>query len=125
MDKKYALSAFGYLLIGLALGIYMAASENHSQLVTHAHIMLLGFVVSFIYAVCCKIWIKKISKIIHIQFYLHQIGSVTLLVSLFLLYGNFISGGMIGPIAGVASLMIFAGAIIMKYEMIKAFKKQE
>ena len=46
MDRKYVLTGLGYALLGLLLGIHMAATKNHGQLVTHAHIMLLGFVVS-------------------------------------------------------------------------------
>ena len=49
MDKKYITTALGYAIIGMMLGIYMAASKDHGHMVTHAHIMMIGFVVSFIY----------------------------------------------------------------------------
>ena len=122
MDKKYLLSAFGYLILGLAMGIYMAASKNHSQLVTHAHIMLLGFVVSFIYAVCFKVWLGGTNKVLNIQYYLHQIGTAVLLISLFLMYGNFVSEKVLGPILGLASVAVFVAAVIMKIQIIKIGK---
>ncbi len=46
MHRQYVITALGYGLLGLLLGIYMAHSQNHLQHVTHAHIMLIGFVVS-------------------------------------------------------------------------------
>lgn len=123
MDKKYVLSAFGYLMLGLVLGIYMASSKNHGQLVTHAHIMLLGFVVSFIYGVCFKIWLKEPSRLISIQFYLHQFGSVALLLSLFLMFGGFVSESVLGPILGISSIVVLSAAVLMKVLLIRAFKK--
>ncbi|MCW8870508.1 MAG: TonB-dependent receptor, partial [Proteobacteria bacterium] len=89
MEKKYILSSFIYGLLGLVLGIYMAATKNHGQMVTHAHVMLLGFVVSFIYGVSFKLWIKNTSsKLAVLQFTLHQVGTLGLLTGLFLLYGQ-------------------------------------
>ena len=48
MDRRFVLTAFGDAILGLALGIYMAASKNHGQHVTHAHFMLIG-VFAFFY----------------------------------------------------------------------------
>ena len=50
MERHYVLSALGYGLLGLVLGLYMSASGQHQQLVTHAHIMLVGFLLGFAYA---------------------------------------------------------------------------
>ena len=46
MERHYVLSALGYGLLGLVLGLYMSASGQHQQLVTHAHIMLVGFLLA-------------------------------------------------------------------------------
>jgi hypothetical protein len=45
-DKKYLVWALGYIAIGMCLGIFMAATQKHGQLPTHAHINLIGFVLS-------------------------------------------------------------------------------
>ncbi|MSP52002.1 MAG: hypothetical protein EXQ91_06375 [Alphaproteobacteria bacterium] len=37
-------SAIVYSTIGLLLGIHMAICENHAQMPTHAHTMLIGWV---------------------------------------------------------------------------------
>ena len=119
MDRKYLLMAFGYAMVGLMLGIYMAHAKNHTQLVTHAHIMLLGFVMSFIYAVCYKVWLGEPTKLAKVQFMLHSVGSLVLLVALFLMFGHYASEQVLGPLLGIASVAVLAGVIIMKIQLIK------
>lgn len=114
MDRKYILTSLSYAVIGLSLGIYMAASQNHEQHVTHAHIMLVGFVVSFIYALLHKLWLNDIqSRLVNIQFYLHQAGSFVLFIGLFLLYGEFTALESIEPVLAFASILVFIGMITM------------
>lgn len=123
MEKKYLMVSFGYGIIGLLLGIYMAVSENHGQLVTHAHIMLVGFVISFIYAVCYKIWVtNQNSATPKIQYYLHLVGSILLLVSLFLLYGHFLSENILGPVLGIGAISVLAAMILMKILIVKSLR---
>ena len=45
-NRKLLLWALSYTVAGMALGIVMAASHDHAQPVTHAHALLVGFVVS-------------------------------------------------------------------------------
>lgn len=114
MDRKFIVTALIYAILGLALGIHMAMTQNHSQHVTHAHIMLLGFVVSFIYALCHKLWLDNSRNMMAvIQYYVHQVGIIVLLVGLFLLYGNHIREELIGPVLGAASLLVLVGMILM------------
>lgn len=123
MDRKYVITALGYAILGLALGIYMAASKNHGQLVTHAHIMLLGFVVSFIYALCHKLWLNNTTtRLAVIQYYLHQAGTAVLLVSLFLLYGRFADPEKLDPILAFSSIVVLISLIMMKILFIRSGK---
>ncbi len=123
MDKKYLMTAFGYAILGMLLGIYMAASKNHIQHVTHAHILLIGFVVTFAYAVCYKLWLSgPIGRLGQIQFYCHQLGTLVIVICLFLLYGRHVSDAILGPILGVASIAVLAGVVLMKVKLIKAEK---
>ncbi|MDO3386121.1 TonB-dependent receptor [Gilvimarinus sp. SDUM040013] len=123
MDKKYLIMSFGYGLLGLVLGIYMAASKNHTQLVTHAHIMLLGFVVSFIYAGCYKMWVVDIQlRLAKVQYYCHAVGSLILLVGLFLMYQQWAAEKVLGPVLGVSSIVVFIAMVLMKIQLIQEFK---
>lgn len=123
MDRKFVLTAFGYAIVGLALGIYMASSKDHGQLVTHAHIMLLGFVVSFVYGLCHKLWLGNTTSALAVaQYYIHQAGSLVLFVGLFLLYGGFAADAAIGPVLGVASVAVFVGMVLMQVLFLKAVR---
>lgn len=124
MDRKFVLTALGYAIIGLALGIHMAMSKNHGQLVTHAHIMLLGFVVSFVYGLCHKLWLSNTTKMLAVlQYYIHQVGALVLLVGLFLLYGNWVDAGVLDPILGIASILVLVGVVLMKVLFIQATRR--
>lgn len=123
MDRKFLMTAFGYGIIGLALGIYMGISENHGQLVTHAHIMLLGFLVSFVYAVCYKLWlIEQPGAMRTAQYWTHQVGTLGLTIGLFLLYGAHVGPQQIGPVLGIFSITAFIGLLLMQVMLAKAGK---
>lgn len=123
MDRKFILTALGYAILGLALGIFMAATKDHGHLVTHAHIMLIGFVVSFIYGVCHKLWLNNIeSKLSLMQFYIHQIGTVGAVIGLFLFYGKFVALETIDPVLAISSIFILIAMVLMKILFIKATK---
>jgi len=128
VEKKYILSSFIYGLLGLVLGIYMAATKNHGQMVTHAHVMLLGFVVSFIYGVSFKLWIKNTSsKLAVLQFTLHQVGTLGLLTGLFLLYGQQIVAEKLTVLLSSSSIVVLIAMILMLIQFVseKEFLKSK
>src|SRR5690606_40908640 len=113
MDRKFVLCSLGYAIVGLVLGIVMAASKDHGKLVSHAHIMLVGFVVSFIYGLCHKLWLNNISSGLAVaQFYIHQFGAALMSLGLFLLYGNYVAAELIDPVLAVSSLAVLIGMIL-------------
>jgi len=121
VDRKFIMTAFGYAILGLMLGIFMAASKDHGQFVTHAHIMLLGFVVSFIYALCHKLWLNNTtSRLAVAQYYIHLVASFVLFVGLFLLYGRFVEMEKIDPVLAGASITAFIRLILMFVLLVKA-----
>lgn len=125
MDKKYVMTGLGYAILGMVLGIYMAASHNHGQLVTHAHILLLGFLTSFVYAVCHKLWLNEAKgALMKVQFLTHQLGTALMVLGLFLMYGQFASEAVLGPVLGVASISVLIGMVLMKVLFIKTGKEK-
>jgi hypothetical protein len=120
-DRKYLLWALAYVAVGMGLGIFMAASHNHGQHITHAHILLVGFVVSLIYAVIHKLWLtQKPSRLARIQFIVHQAGAVTMFSGLLLLYGNVYSEAQLDPVLASASIAVFTAALLMAFMVLKA-----
>jgi hypothetical protein len=120
LDRKYLVWALSYAVIGLALGIYMAKSQNHRELVTHAHILLVGFLISFIYGIIHKLWLDKPSRgIANTQFVLHQVAAITLSLGLFLVYGGIYPESVLGPILGVAATVVLLSMLMMLYMVIR------
>ncbi len=120
MDKKYIIIALSYALVGLILGSVMAATKNHGQMVTHAHIMLLGFVTTFSYGLCYKLWITNSStKVAKSQFVLHQLGTILMLSGLYMMYGNLIENHKIEALMGISSVAVILGLILMIYQLIQ------
>ncbi len=124
MDRKYVLTALGYGVLGMALGVYMGISQNHAQHVTHAHILLLGMVVSFIYAIIHKLWITDgTTTLSRVQYYCHQVGILVMFIGLFCFYQGLLPGEKIGPVLSLASVVVFAGVVLMKVLFIKSTRK--
>ena len=119
-DRKYLVWALAYAAIGMCLGIFMAASHNHAERVTHAHILLIGFVLSFGYGIMHKLWLGQPNPVIaQIQFILHQAGAMTISIGLFLLYGNIVPEAQLDPILGIASVTVLVGALLMVYMVLR------
>lgn len=120
-DRKYLVWALGYVAIGMCLGIFMAASQNHTQHPTHAHINLVGFVLSLSYGIIHKLWLGQPNPVIaKTQFIVHQAGAVTMLISLFLLYGNIAPEAQLAPILAIAAITVLGGVVLMFYMVLKA-----
>lgn len=114
LDKRYLVCALLYAAVGMGLGIVMSASHNHAQFVTHAHVMLVGFVVSLLYAIIHKLWLTGgIAGLARAQFYAHQAGAATMIVGLYLLYGGKVSEARLEPALAAASIAVLCGALLM------------
>lgn len=120
-DKKYLVWSLAYVAAGMALGIFMAASHDHAQHVTHAHILLVGFVVSFIYAVIHKLWLgEQTSLLARVQLIAHQAGALTMFSGLFLLYGSIVAPESIEPVLALSSIAVLTAALLMIFMTLKS-----
>ena len=119
IDRKFLLCSLAYAVFGMGVGIYMAASKNHTELVAHAHILLVGFLVSFVYGLIHKLWVStEIRSIANVQFYLHQLSALVMLAGLLLFYGGLFRE-VLDPILAVSSLGVLGGALLMIYLAIR------
>ncbi|QSX36611.1 TonB-dependent receptor [Shewanella sedimentimangrovi] len=120
MDRAFIITGLVYAILGMCLGIVMAASNDHGQLVTHAHIMLAGFVVSFLYGLCHKLWLNNLCNLLaKVQFGAHQAGMVLMAVGLFLLYGKYVAPETIEPVLILSSLLVLTGMVLMAVMFIR------
>jgi len=121
LDRGFLIWALGYAAVGIALGLYMAASHNHGELVTHAHILLIGFVLSLVYGIIHKLWLEKPNRAVaNIQFVVHQAAAVAVSVGLFLLYGGLVPEPTLGPVLGIASAGVLLGVLLMLYMVMRS-----
>ena len=56
IDRWFLRVAVIYALVAMLLGIEMGISEDHSQMPTHAHLNLVGWVSMAIYALVYRQW---------------------------------------------------------------------
>lgn len=110
--RNFFTLAIVYAVLGIVVGLYMAISENHGQRVTHAHIMLAGWVTSALFAFFYHLYPAVAATVAaKVHFWLHAASSVVMLVSLLLLYGgspSFEPGAAGGSLVFGASVLLFA-----------------
>lgn len=121
LDRRFLLCGFAYAIAGMGLGIYMAASHNHALFVAHAHILLVGFVVSFIYGLVHKLWfVGARTRLAVFQFYLHQLSTLLMSVGLVLLYAGLVPDPTIGPLLGLASVGVLIAVVLMAWLVLRS-----
>ena len=120
-DRAYLIWALSYAAAGMGLGIFMAVSKNHGQLVTHAHILLVGFVTSLIYAVIHKLWLPAPPRMLATaQFVLHQAGCLAMFSGLLLLFGSAATEAQLSPLLGSAAIAVILGMLSMLLMVVRA-----
>src|SRR5215467_13661471 len=120
-DRRYLIWSLGYAVAGMCVGLYMAATQNHAEFVAHAHILMIGFAVSFFYGLIHKLWLPQPGKTVAwAQFILHQIATFVVSVGLLMFYGGAVAEATIGPILGIASSGVLLGMLLMIYMVIRS-----
>lgn len=120
-DRKYLIWALSYAVAGMCLGLYMAGSGNHGEMPAHAHILLIGFAVSFFYGLIHKLWLPQPRRTVaQVQFVLHQTAAFLTSLGLLLVFGGFVAESTIGPFVGIAAAGVLAAMLLMLYLVIKA-----
>ncbi|MET0545024.1 MAG: hypothetical protein ABWZ40_01820 [Caulobacterales bacterium] len=91
----------------------MAISQDHSQMPVHAHTMVLGWVMSAIFAFFYHLFPAiGASRLAAVHFWLTAVSGITLLVSLFfVLNGN----PAVEPITATASICFFLGILLFAW----------
>ena len=120
-SRTYLVWALGYAAVGMSLGIYMAASHDHSQLVTHAHVLLVGFVVSLIYGIIHRLWLEAPRRALAtLQFAVHQAAAIVMSVGLFALFSGKVPEGVVGPVLGLGAVGVLTGLLLMLYLVLRS-----
>jgi len=99
-----------FLLVGMGAGIFMAAGHDHTIAGAHAHLNLLGFVVSSVYGTYYALFPAKADGLLP---KLHWAGHTLAIVVMFpalaaLLYGHL----EFEPIVALSSIVAFLAAAV-------------
>jgi FtsH-binding integral membrane protein len=101
------------MLCGMAWGLQMAISGDHSAFPAHAHLNLLGFVALFLFGIFYRLNPDvEASRLAMPQVWIWVVGTIIMAVGVGLAH----TGHDVGdPIAGVGSLIIFADAAVFTW----------
>ena len=116
--RNFFTMAVIYSLVGMALGLHMAMSHDHGQLPTHAHIMVLGWLMSAVFAVFYHLVpAAGTSRLASLHFWLAALSSLGMFIGLFVLYGG---NPSIEPVLGMSAMAYFAATILFAFIALRA-----
>jgi hypothetical protein len=113
ISRSFVLAGTVFLIVGIGFGIHMGASGKHDFAPLHAHLNLLGFVLPMVFALTYRSFPEMgESRLAGFHFWLHMVPAAVLLVMLFLLLSGAITEAGMFPVAPIAELLIFVGALM-------------
>ncbi len=108
--KLYFRTAIIFLIIGIAMGLNMAISQDHSAIGAHAHANLLGWVTMAIFGGYHALNPAKAERrIAMIQYGIYTAGVALMVPALYLMLTGY---PQMEPVVAIASLITFAGVLL-------------
>lgn len=102
-----------FVIAGMAMGIGMAATQNHAIMPAHAHLNLLGWVSLFLFGIYYERRpALDASRIARFQVILWSVGTVVLTIAVAAIHLDYKAAD---PVAGMSSLMVLAAMLIFAY----------
>jgi hypothetical protein len=111
--QLYFKTAILFLIVGIAMGLNMAISQDHSVIGAHAHCNLIGWVTMAIFGGYHALNPRKAERrLAMIQYCVYTAGIVLMVPSLYLmLLGN----AAMEPIVAIASIVTFIGVLLFAF----------
>jgi hypothetical protein len=111
--RNFFTLAIIYALCGMALGIHMAMTHDHSQMPVHAHTMVAGWLMSSVFAFFYHLFpAARDSMLAKIHFWLTAVSGIGLLVGLYILLAGTPS---IEPFVGISSMVFYASMLLFVF----------
>jgi hypothetical protein len=112
-----------FVIIGMAMGIWMAASGDHAVMPAHAHLNLLGWVSLFLFGIYYERRPSlDASRIALAQVGLWSVGTVILTIAVAAIYLGYPAAD---PVAGVASVIVLIAMLIFAYLVFRPGEKSD
>ena len=110
--RAFFATALVYGLLGLLLGIHMAIGQDHAQLPTHAHIMVIGWLSFAVFGFFYHFFGQAVPQLLaSLHFWLAQASFAIIVVGLWLFFSGrteFEPLAAVGAIGYAASFALFA-----------------
>jgi len=102
-----------FLVIGVAMGLHMGISQNHSAMPAHAHINLLGWVTCALFAGYYALQpCKADGRLAMAHFVVYVLGMIVMFPALYLKYTGYPE---FEPLLAAGSMIVGAGILIFAY----------
>ncbi|MGI9394449.1 MAG: hypothetical protein ACR2OY_07365 [Boseongicola sp.] len=116
VSRNFLITGAVFLVVGLLIGMYMGGSGDHSLSLAHAHINLIGFVLSAIFALTYRSYANmEASQLATYHFWLHLAGAVVVNVMLVMMLTGRITEAGMAPIAPIVELAIVIGVLLFLF----------
>lgn len=111
--RNFFTLAIIYAIAGMAIGLHMSISQDHSQMPVHAHTMVAGWLMSSVFAFFYHLFPAAREKTLaKIHFWLTAISGIGLLVGLFFLLGG---NAAIEPVVAISSIGFYAAMFLFVF----------
>jgi len=111
--RNFFILALIYAICGMLLGLYMGLSQDHTQMPTHAHAMVLGWLMSGFFAFFYHFF-PEIGRswLARVHFWFTAAAGIVLLVSLYFVVGG---NTQLEPVTGISSILYFVGLLLFAW----------
>lgn len=102
-----------FVIAGMAMGIGMAATQNHAIMPAHAHLNLLGWVSLFLFGIYYERRpALNASRLAMMQVVLWSAGTVVLTIAVAAIHLGYTAAD---PVAGISSILVLAAMLMFGY----------
>ncbi len=111
--RNFFMLAILYAICGMALGLHMSITQDHTQMPVHAHAMVAGWLMSAVFAFFYHLVpAARLSRLAPLHFWLSAVSGVALIVGLYFLLGG---NASVEPVVAIASMAFYAGMLLFAF----------
>lgn len=116
IDRLFVLTGLIFLLVGMALGLKMSATQDFAMHGLHAHLNLLGFVLMTLFGLCYRSWPKmQEGSLATVHYLLHTVSVGVALTLLYFLLSNYDLAPKIAPVMNIFLAGAYSGILLFAY----------
>lgn len=120
--RGFFITAIGYGILGMLLGLHMAMTNDHGQRPTHAHILVIGWVSFFLFGMFYLHFGKMVSRTLaRVHFWMAEVALAGIVVGLWLIYEG---KPQYEPIAAVSAITYALSFVVFAVVAIPALQAQ-